>query len=63
MIVRGDIVHIEIDVEMPVGHGFDAEQLTHMLMGRCHIYGCVPVAASSETRGIYNHEEEPSEDG
>ena len=59
---RGEIHHIEIDVRMPLGHGFDAEQLTHMLMGRCRIYGVEPVASSSGCVGLYT-EEEPSEPG
>ena len=60
--MRGDLVRLDLDVKIPTGFGFDAEQLTHMLIGRCHLYGVEVVAAASETIGIYN-EEEPSEAG
>lgn len=53
----GDLVRIEIDVKIPTGFGFDAEQLTHMLIGRCFILGVDVRAASSETIGIYQEEE------
>ena len=58
--MRGDLVRIEIDVKIPTGFGFDAEQLTHMLIGRCHILGVDVRAASSATVGIYMEEDDPA---
>ena len=60
--MRGDVVRLDLDVKIPTGFGIDAEQLTHMLIGRCHLLGFEVVAAASSTIGIYN-EEEPSEAG
>jgi hypothetical protein len=56
--MSGDIVRIDLEVEMPTGFGFDAEQLTHMLVGRCHILGLEVRAAGSATVGIYNEDDE-----
>jgi len=56
--MRGDVVRIDLEVEMPTGLGFDAEQLTHMLCGRCHILGLEVRAAGSATVGIFDTEEE-----
>lgn len=60
--MRGDLVRLDLDVRIPSGFGFTVEQLTHLLIGRCQIYGLEVVASASSTIGIYN-EEEPSEDG
>lgn len=56
--MRGDLVRIEIDVLIPSGFGFDAEQLTHMLIGRCHILHVPVRAAASMTTGIITEEED-----
>ncbi|HVE28365.1 MAG TPA: hypothetical protein VNC22_23320 [Sporichthya sp.] len=55
--MRGDLVRIEIDVLIPTGFGFDAEQLTHMLIGRCHILHVPVQGASSATIGIFIEED------
>lgn len=60
--MSGDIVRIDLDVKIPNSFGFSPEQLTHMLIGRCALYGLEVVAAASGTIGIYI-EEEPSEAG
>lgn len=57
---RGDLVRIELDVKIPTGFGFDAEQLTHMLIGRCFILGLDVQVASSATIGIYQEEDDES---
>jgi hypothetical protein len=56
--MTGDLVRIELDVAIPTGFGFDAEQLTHMLIGRCHIWGLAVHAASSGTIGIIREGED-----
>jgi hypothetical protein len=60
--MRGEVVRIDIDVKIPNSYGMSPEQITHLLIGRCSLYGLEVVAAASGTIGIYN-EEEPSEDG
>jgi hypothetical protein len=58
--MRGDLVRIQLDVVIPTGFGFDAEQLTHLLIGRCRIYEIDVRCASSGTIGIITEEEDPA---
>lgn len=58
----GDIVRVDIDLKIPNNFGLSPEQITHLLIGRCHMYGLEVVASASGTIGIYT-EEETSEAG
>jgi hypothetical protein len=60
--MRGDLVRLDIDVKVPCGYGMTPEQINHLLIGRCQIFGLEVVASATSTIGIYN-EEEPSEAG